>query len=555
MGRAINWTILMNCCLAFSQSPDPPPKFEIADVHVSAKVVNPFVRNAPARGGRYEVKNATMVDLIRIAYGFTPDKVLGGPSWLEMNRYDVIAKVPTDSTPDTNKLMLQALLEDRFKLVVRKETKPLPTYALTVGKKLQLKEADGKEEPGCRPQSTSAPGAEGAMRIITGTPDGKNVTIDLGPGMTIHYKCRNMTMAAFAAGLRGMMGANVGTNPVLDETGLKGNWNFDVKWSMMFNGPMAVSASERVTMNDAVEKQLGLKLEERQVPTPVIVVESVNEKPSPNSPEVSGALPPITLPTEFDVASVKPSDPGGERMSRYQTQPGGSLKAEGMPMRFLINRAFNTNNQDEISGMPNWANTERFDIVAKAASAGPTAPAMDNESLAPMMRALLVDRFKLAYHTEERPVSAYTLVATKPKMKKADPASRTSCKMVPTPAGAPRGSQVFVCQNVTMAQFSDRLQNMIPELSSPVLDATGIEGGWDFTLTFTRAFGMAMGGGRGGEADRKEGANATPLASEPTGAYNLFEAVEKQLGLKLEMHKRPMPIIVIDHLEQKPTEN
>jgi uncharacterized protein (TIGR03435 family) len=64
-----------------------------------------------------------------------------------------------------------------------------------------------------------------------------------------------------------MMGANVGTNPVLDETGLKGNWNFDVKWSMAFIGPMAASTTERVTMSEAVDKQLGLKLEERQVPT------------------------------------------------------------------------------------------------------------------------------------------------------------------------------------------------------------------------------------------------------------------------------------------------
>jgi uncharacterized protein (TIGR03435 family) len=553
MGQAIKWTILMNCCLAFSQSPDPPPKFEIADVHVSAKIVNPFVRTGPVRGGRYEVKYATMVDLIRIAYDFSPDKVLGGPSWLEMDRYDVIAKVPADSTPEMNKLMLQALLEDRFKLVVRKETKPLSTYALTVGKKPQLKEAAGTEEPGCRPQSTSAPGAEGAMRIITGTPDGKTTTIDLGPGMTIHYMCRNMTMAAFAAGLRGMMGANVGTNPVLDETGLKGNWNFDVKWSMQLMGPMAAPADERVTMLQAVDKQLGLKLEERQVPTPVIVVESVNEKPSENPPGLAEALPTIPLPIEFEVASVKPSDPGNERMSRYQTQPGGSLKAEGMPMRFLISRAFNTNNRDEISGVPNWANTERFDIIAKAASVGPSAPAMDNESLAPMMRALLVDRFKMTYHTEERPVSAYTLVSGKPKMKKADPASRTSCKNAPAPAGAPRGSQVLTCQNITMAQFADRLQNITQELSWPVLDATGIEGGWDFSLTFARGFPMAMGAGRGGEAGRAEG--AVPSASEPTGALTLFEAVEKQIGLKLEMRKRSMPVIVIDHIEQKPTDN
>ena len=67
----------------------------------------------------------------------------------------------------------------------------------------------------------------------------------------------------------------------------------------------------------------------------MIVVESVNEKPIENPPGVAEALPPIPLPTEFEVASVKPSDPGSERIGRYQTQPGGSLKAEAMAMRFL----------------------------------------------------------------------------------------------------------------------------------------------------------------------------------------------------------------------------
>jgi uncharacterized protein (TIGR03435 family) len=551
MERAIVWTLLMNCWRAFSQSPEPPPRFEIADVHVSAKTVNPFVRTGPVRGGRYEIKNATMVDLIRIAYGFDENKVLGGPNWLEMDRFDVVAKVPADTTPETQKLMLQSLLEDRFKLVVRKETKPLSTYALTVGKKPQLKEADGTEEPGCRPQTSSGAPSEGGIRIIMGT-NGVNTPITLGPGMTIHYLCRNTAMAAFAAGLRGMMGASVGPNQVLDETGLKGNWNFDVKWSMQFFGPINANTTDRISIFEAVEKQLGLKLEERQIPTPVIVVDSVNKKPTENPPGVAEALPPIPVPTEFEVASVKPSDPGG-RGGRYQMQPGGRLNAEGMAMRFLISVAFNANNREEITGLPNWADSERFDIVAKAASAGPSAPAMDNEALAPMMRALLVDRFKMTYHTEQRQVSAYSLVSGKPKMKKADPASRTSCKASSAPAGAPPGSRVLTCQNITMAQFADRLQNMAPELNWPVLDATEIEGGWDFALTFSRNAGMTMGGGRGGEAGRAEG--PMPSASEPTGAFTLFEALEKQIGLKLQMQKRSMPVIVIDHLEQKPTEN
>jgi len=108
-----------------------------------------------------KLKNATMVDLVRIAYGFDTDKVLGGPSWLEMDRFDVVAKVPEDSTAETQKPMLQSLLQDRFKLVVHKDTRPLPTYALTVGKKAQLKEADGKGEPGAsrRPRPVRRPRA------------------------------------------------------------------------------------------------------------------------------------------------------------------------------------------------------------------------------------------------------------------------------------------------------------------------------------------------------------------------------------------------------------
>src|ERR1022692_1748043 len=117
--------------------------------------------------------------------------------------------------------MLQGVLEDRFKLVVHKDTKALPTYALTVGKKLQLKEAAGSEETGCRPQPASGAPAEGGIRLMMGGPDGKTTTINLGPGMTVQYMCRNMTMEQFAAGLRGMLGASVGPNAVLDETDRK----------------------------------------------------------------------------------------------------------------------------------------------------------------------------------------------------------------------------------------------------------------------------------------------------------------------------------------------
>jgi uncharacterized protein (TIGR03435 family) len=179
------------------------------------------------------------------------------------------------------------------------------------------------------------------------------------------------------------------------------------------------------------------------------------------------------------------------------------------------------------------------------------------ESVAPMLRALLKERFGLAYHTEDRPLPAYTLVAAKPKMKKADPAERTSCKQPPAPPGAPPGSRQLVCQNVTMAEFAERLQGMSQELNWPVLDATGIEGSYDLSLTFTQSFPAMMmvnGAPRVGDAG-PPGGGGMATASDPVGGVTIFEAMEKQLGLKLEMRKRPVPVYVIDHLEQKPTEN
>jgi len=554
MKRAVTAICLAICAggLAFSQPAEAPPRFEAADVSVSPKSPNQFFRTL-AHGVYYDIKNATMVDLIRTAYDFDADKVLGGPNWLEMDRFDVRTKLPEDSTADTRKLMLQSLLADRFKVVVHKDTRPLPAYALVAGKKPVLKEADGAGESGCKLQTASGPPPEGGVRLMTMSSNGAATTINLGPGMMIQYECRNITMASFAAGLPKMMGANaLGSNAVLDETRLEGKWNFDVRWSLQLIGPAMMNSGDRITVFDAVEKQLGLKLEEKQVPTPVIVVESVNQKPLPNPPETAKLLPEIPAPTEFEVASVKPTDPDARMGFSTQMQPGGRYHVQGMPLRFLVSQAFGSNNRDQIVGLPTWADSERFDVTAKAPSEGPSSPPLDNETVAPMLLSLLKDRFKLAYHTEDRPASTYTLVAGKPKLKKADPASRTFCKTPQPPQGSPPGSRVLNCQNVTMAQFAERLQFISPELSWPVADGTGLEGGWDFTVTFSFGPMFFAGMPRGGDA---AAAAPVPTAADPTQGLTIFEAIEKQLGLKLTMLKRPMPVIVIDHIEQKPTEN
>ncbi len=537
------------------QSGDGAAKFLAADIHASAKSPNPFFRMMPVRAGRFELKNATMVDLIHTAYGIDNDKVLGGPNWLEMNRYDIVAKVPEGSTADSRKEMLQALLADRFQLAIRKDTKPLSTYALVLaGKKHQLKEApEAAGDAGCKPQTASGPMPEGGSRLMISI-NGAPTTLNLGPGMLITYECRNMTMAGFADNLHMMLGANVGNNPILDQTGLEGRWNFDVQWSMQLMGPIIATQTERVTFFEALEKQLGLKLEGRQVPTPVMVVDSVNAKPTENPPDTAKLLPPVPIPSEFEVASVKPSDPES-RSGRLNMQPGGRFESIGMPFRFLIVRAFNLNFnlRDGIVGLPAWVDTDRWDIQAKAPDPGPDMPPVDIDSVGPMVLNLLKERFQLAYHKEERPVNAYTLTAAKPKLKKADPNSRSFCKTPPPTASTPPGSRVFMCQNVTMEQFAERLQNLSQELTWPVTNATGLEGGWDLTLTFTyNNVGMAAGPPR---ANGEGGGPALPSAAEPTAGLTIFEAMEKQLGLKLVQQKRPMPLVIIDHLEQKPTEN
>jgi uncharacterized protein (TIGR03435 family) len=84
-------------------------------MHVSAQTINPYMRRGVLRGGRYEVRTASMVDLIRTAYGLDDnDRVVGGPSWLDANRFDIIAKAPQSTSQENLMLMLQALLADRL---------------------------------------------------------------------------------------------------------------------------------------------------------------------------------------------------------------------------------------------------------------------------------------------------------------------------------------------------------------------------------------------------------------------------------------------------------
>ncbi|HTA42485.1 MAG TPA: TIGR03435 family protein [Bryobacteraceae bacterium] len=314
----------------------------------------------------------------------------------------------------------------------------------------------------------------------------------------------------------------------------------------------------RITVAEALEKQLGLKLDEVPVPSKTLVVESVERKPTENPPEAKEALPAITAPTEFEVADVKLADPnpgpGLPPLFGFRMQAGGRFVAEGLPMRFLVSRAFNVTSNDQIAGLPSWVDSVRVSITAKVAGDYPAVgiAGIDPEFIAPLIRSLLTQRFGLVWHTEQRSGTAYSLVAAKPKLKKADPQSRIYCRNALSGPNPAPNQQVLKCQNATMALFAERLQN-IPAINAPVDDATGLDGGWDFLFSFNPVPQMAMmGPGRGVDQTTGQGA---PVAADPGGGYTLFESIEKQLGLKLETKKKMVPVTVIDKLNQKPTEN
>jgi len=144
-----------------------------AQVEIRASRPNtmPDMRSRLVRG-RYELTNATVADLIRTAWGVDADKVVGGPDWLDSDRFDVRA-ASTEALP----ALLRKILTDRFQLVARTETKGAPAYAISAGRKLQVEKADGSGRSGC----------------------------ELNPGSaTVELVCRNMTMAAFANAVQGV---------------------------------------------------------------------------------------------------------------------------------------------------------------------------------------------------------------------------------------------------------------------------------------------------------------------------------------------------------------
>lgn len=515
------------------------PKFDMADVHVST-TPRWFAQNNGGllRDGRYVNRDATLLQLIEAAYSVTEDGVAGGPGWLDNDIYDVIAKVPDGTTPATVKVMLQSLLAERFGLVARNDKAPMLRYVMTVGKGgSKLKPAAVSQDSGCQQQP------------VGGTPGQPNPR-DPSSFPNIKATCHNLTSQQIAENLRKIAGLQINSylpRDVFDSTGIEGKWDFELEFT-----PIAIldlKGHDGISLLDAVSKQLGLNLELKDVPVPALVVESANRKPTPNAPGVSTNL--GLAAARFEAAVVKPANPdvrveGGFRGSELRFV--ANLKTLIAQAYFIQPNAQN----DEIIGLPKSAETQLWDVTAKLPSSGDGAPLAGGSRPQPppravvmeMLRGLLADQFEFRMHRENREATVYAMtVSGKPKMTQAAGTERMSCKADPN-AVKPFPDMVTMvrCTNITMAEFAENLEQVSGYFDHPIVDATRLKGGWNFL------FGFSRNQPRLPNPNQQAGDGAEPIG------MTSYEAVERMLGVKLVKQKRSIPVIVVDHVDEKPIE-
>jgi uncharacterized protein (TIGR03435 family) len=299
--------LLAAVAAASAQAPSPPqsaeapaPVFEVASVKPYKETTNGrlFMNFTP---GRFTATGVPLRFLILNAYRVSTYQLVGGPGWLDSERFDVAAKAPDGARPDQMQLMLRALLADRFKLVVHNETRDAPVYVLVMAR------GDGKLGPkmtrstvDCAPivaerqaaARARGPGAAAAPPFIPPKPGERPVctsrmsgTSGPGGGFVLTYSGGSQTIASLAQNLSGNLNRRV-----IDRTGLTGEFDFDLQYAP--ERPLSTAAAgagggttvapvdDSPSIFSAVQ-ELGLKLESQRGPVEFLVIDSA-EQPMPD---------------------------------------------------------------------------------------------------------------------------------------------------------------------------------------------------------------------------------------------------------------------------------
>ncbi len=264
-------------------------------------------------GDRVDIGNWTLRDLIQAAYKVKLYQV-SGPGWMSEQRFDITAKIPEGAARDQVPALLQALLAERFKLSVRRETRELPAFALVVekgGSKL-ITSTEAEPDVPAGPEATkngfALDTANGRMSVSTDNKGGAVVSggragrmrMSMGPDRTMTMEAAKMTLPALADQLAAFL-----DRPVFDLTELKGSYQVKLELSMedlmqaaKAQGiqlmPMPGQAGRgAVTMPDAASdpsggsifqsvERLGLKLDSRKIPVDLVVVDHLEKMPTEN---------------------------------------------------------------------------------------------------------------------------------------------------------------------------------------------------------------------------------------------------------------------------------
>jgi uncharacterized protein (TIGR03435 family) len=246
----------------------------------------------------------------------------------------------------------------------------------------------------------------------------------------------------------------------------------------------------------------------------------------------------------FEVASIKRNVSGSDNAS-VRGQPGGRLAITNTTLRTIIRNVYRLQGF-QIAGGPDWIDTDRWDIVAKAD--GDALP----DQLMAMVQTLLADRFRLAAHREVRdaPIYALTLSRSDERLGPQLRPSTVDCAALiaaararggaqpPTTNGRPscglRVERGFIMTTATT--MADLARNLAPMAGRSVIDKTSLTGTYDLDLRWTPD----------GPAGDAPGGVALP----GDDAVSLFTAMKEQLGLKLEAQRAPIEVLVIDSAER-----
>jgi len=250
-------------------------------------------------------------------------------------------------------------------------------------------------------------------------------------------------------------------------------------------------------------------------------------------PEPPAALKPMaaTATPVFEVATIKPSKP--DTPGKAFAVRGRQFSTLNTTLTDLITFAYGLHAR-QITGAPAWIETEKYDLSAQPDGDG----APNEKQWKSMVQKLLADRFKLAFHHDNKELSVYALVV--------DKAGQKLTKSEADPNGLPtlmfQRLGVLPARNASMPDFASVMQAAV--LDRPVVDQTKLPGRFDFTLTWTPD--ESQFGGLGARVPAPTGDAAAPPG--------LFTAIQEQLGLRLEATKAAVDVLVVDRVE-KPSDN